>query len=197
LEIVTNLITDIREGEPSELVAGDTWTWKRSDLASDFPTASWNLVYALKAEGSTAAPESLPATKSGNVYTVTKSAIDSAGYVAGIYDWTAFAIRISDSARQRVAFGQFLVLPNPITSTVDPRSHSVKMLAAIEALLEGRSLENHNSYSIKDRSLTKMTPDELMKWRDYYKTEVLNEKAAERARLGKATGRTFAARFRT
>ena len=48
---MSNPLTDMPEGEPKRVVAGDTWTWKRSDLASDYPPASYGLTYALRREG--------------------------------------------------------------------------------------------------------------------------------------------------
>ena len=192
---MTNPLTDIREGEPLSLVAGDTWTWTRSDLATDFPVASWTLAYAFKRRGETTAATVVAASGSGSVYTLTVAAATSAGYAAGTWDWTAYATRTSDSARVTVGSGALLVVANPATSTADTRSHAAKMLAAIEALLEGRSVADVNSYSIKDRSLTKMTPAELVQWRSYYRNEVGREDEAARRASGRASGRTFAARF--
>lgn len=194
---MTNPLTEMPTGEPSEVVVGDTWTWKRDDLAVDYPPASYALSYFLKIEGSTVSPISLTASESGNEYQVTVAAATTAGYTAGTYRWDAYMTRSSDSARVRIGFGQLVVLPNRATSTADPRSHAQKVLAAIEALLEGRSTQDVNSYSIKDRSLSKMTAEELVQWREYYRREVNREKINERARLGKSTGRTMAVRFRT
>jgi hypothetical protein len=194
---MTNPLTEMPTGEPTEVVVGDTWTWKRDDLAVDYPPASYALSYVLKIEGSTASPISLTASESGNEYRVTVAAATTAGYTAGTYRWDAYMTRSSDNARVRIGFGQLVVLPNRATSTVDPRSHAQKVLAAIEALLEGRSTQDVNSYSIKDRSLSKMTAEELVQWREYYRREVNREKINERVRLGKSTGRTMAVRFRT
>lgn len=194
---MTNPLVDMPEGEPAEVVAGDTWTWKRTDLATDFPPATYSLSYALKIEGSTAAPIAIAAAESGNEYQVTVAAAATAGYAAGTYRWEAFATRTSDSARVRIGHGQIIVRPNAVTSTVDPRSHAQKMLDAIDALMEGRSVKDVNNYSIKDRSISKMTAEELVFWRNYYRAEVNREKISERRRLGKSTGRTMVARFRS
>lgn len=184
-------------GEPAQVVAGDTWTWKRADLSVDYPPASYVLSYALKREGATGAPTIITATESGDDYQVTVAASVSVTYAAGVWRWEAYATRQSDGARVRVSYGQLIVKPNLAAATTDPREHAQRMLDAIEALLEGRATKDVNSMSIKDRSLTKMTVQELREWRDYYRAEVNRQKIAERRRLGKSTGRTMAVRFRS
>lgn len=192
---MSNPLTDKPEGEPLEVVAGDTWTWKRSDLAGDYPQASYSLSYALKRDGSADAPLVITASEVSNVYEVIVAAATTAPLPAGGWRWDAFMTRTSDSARVRIGSGPLTVLANTAASTADLRSHGQKMLTQIEALLEGRALKDVNSYSIKDRSLTKMSADELMRWRDYYKREVNREKLAEREAQGRPTGRTAVARF--
>ena len=46
--------------------------------------------------------------------------------------------------------------------------------------LEGKADSDVSSYSIGSRSLSKMTPEELTTWRDYYKAEYNREVAKER-----------------
>lgn len=192
---MSNPLTDIAEGEPARVVAGDTWTWMRSDLAADYPTAAWALTYSLRREGD-GTVKTITATESGTVYTALVTHTDSANYAAGTWHWQAHMTRASDSARVRVDYGVLVVEANGATAA-DPRSHAVRTLAAIESLIEGRATKDVNSYSIAGRSLTKMSPDELIQWRDYYRREVAREQRAELARQGKATGRTSVVRFRT
>jgi hypothetical protein len=191
-----NPLTNVPEGEPSRAVAGDTWSWKRSDLGSDFPFDQYVLTYAFKRDGSTIAPTIVTATGSASGFAVTVAATTTTNFTPGSWSWDAFMTRTTDSARVRIDTGRIEVLPNSAVSSADTRSHARRMLTAIEALLEGRSVADVASYSIKDRSLTKLTPEELTSWRNYYKREVQREDAAEAARQGKATGRTTAVRFR-
>jgi len=194
---MTNPLIDKPEGEPTRLVAGDTWTWKRSDLSDSYPPASYTLSYAFKRDGAAEAPTLITAAETGTIYEVTVPPATTAALAPGAWRWDAYMTRSSDSARVRVGSGSIDVLPNYAASASDTRSHARKMLAAIEALLEGRSVADVASYSIKDRSLTKLTPAELTQWRDYYRREVQREDQAERARQGKATGRTVAVSFRS
>lgn len=57
-------------------------------------------------------------------------------------------------------------------STSDRRSHAEIMLTKINSIIEGRADNDVSSYSIKSRSISRMSIDELMKWRDYYINEV-------------------------
>ncbi len=57
-------------------------------------------------------------------------------------------------------------------TTDDRRTHAEIMVAKIESVLQGRADHDIESYSIKNRSLTRMSVKELMHWRDYYRAEV-------------------------
>ena len=59
------------------------------------------------------------------------------------------------------------------------------MLDAIEALIEGRATKDVSSYSIAGRSLTRMTPDELVKWRSTYRAEVARQRNAGKPNGGR------------
>jgi len=188
---MTNPLDNVQDGEPLSLVAGDTWTWQRSDLGADFPPAAYSLTYSMQREGNTTAPTTFTATESGETYTVTVPAATTAVLAAGTWQWTAHAIRTADSARVTVGSGIFTVKPNPAVAH-DPRSHAAKVLAAIEALIEGRATSDVSSYSIAGRSLTKLSIDELMSWRAKYRAMVNREQAAA---SGRSTGRTHVVRF--
>jgi len=51
------------------------------------------------------------------------------------------------------------------------------------------------SYSIAGRSLTKMSPEELISWRDYYRREFAAEKRKAKIKRGKRNGSTVLMRF--
>ena len=80
-------------------------------------------------------------------------------------------------------------------SAQDTRSHARKMLAAIEALLEGRSSSDSESYTIHSRSITKMSVAELVKWRSFYQQQVRSEIAAASLDDGVAPGGKWLARL--
>ena len=65
----------------------------------------------------------------------------------------------------------------------------------IESILEGKADSDVSSYSIGNRSLSKMTPEELTTWRDYYKAEYNKEVAKERIDRKEGTGNIIKVRF--
>ena len=187
-----NAFDTIPSQEPDDLVAGDLWQWKRPDLTTDYPTASYDLQYVARIEGGTT---DITLTATGGEFTISVPSATTAGYTAGRWHWTAFIVRKSDSERAQIGDGVFVVAPDPANVDTDPRTHAQKTLAAIEALLENRATKLDESYSINGRSLTRLSPEELMNWRAKYRREVRNEKVAAARKAGKSTGRKFAVRF--
>ena len=90
----------------------------------------------------------------------------------------------------------FEIKPNCATSSADPRSDAQKNLELIEDILYSRIQGDISSYSIAGRSLSKMSPDELIVLKDFYVIQVLTEKRNERIRQKKGTGANILADFR-
>ena len=103
--------------------------------------------------------------------------------------------RNSDSERITLDSGTWEVVRNNDASTADPRTHAKIMVEKIESLLEGRADADVSSYSIAGRSLTKLSIDELMTWRDRYKSEYQRELRRERALNGDGSGALIKVRF--
>jgi len=59
-------------------------------------------------------------------------------------------------------------------------SHARRALAALEAVLEKRASNDQLSYSIGNRSISKMSGDELLKWKNHYKRQVQVEDGTAR-----------------
>jgi hypothetical protein len=191
---MSNPLDTVPEGEPLTLVAGDTWVWQRSDLSSDYPLGLYTLNYSMQREGDTAAPMTFAAFEIGSIYKVIVAATTTVSKSAGNWRWVAYMVRSADAARVAIGSGLFVVKPDP-ASAYDARSHAVKILAAIESLIEGRAASDVNSYSIAGRSLTKLSVDDLLRWRAYYKREVRRERDAANAAAGRPTGRTQVVSF--
>lgn len=158
---------------PSSLTAGDTVEFELGDLSVGFPASTFTLSMAARRNGGTGTGDDSIAvafTADGDVHVGT---LATAGKTAGDWSWSIKATNAG--VTQTVARGTLVLLPDPSTS--DARSHAERMLAAIESLLEGRATKDVASYAIAGRSLTRMTVDELMKWRSQYRTEVAKERA--------------------
>ena len=61
-------------------------------------------------------------------------------------------------------------------TTEKTKTHAEKMLEAIEAVLEGRLLDEYKTLKIANREITKHTFDELRRFRDYYRGEIARQK---------------------
>lgn len=130
----------------------------------------------------------ITASASDSDYLVSVGAATTSAYTAGFYHWQAYITRDSDSERVTVGTGSFEVIANRDAATSDPRSHAKIMVDKIESLLEGRADADVSSYSIQGRSLTKLSIDDLIKWRNYYRRELFQLEQKERQRKGKGTG---------
>lgn len=181
--------------EPAELVIGDRWAWKRTDLSADYPTASYALTYVADMQGSGSTSFSITASETGGEYVVEIASATTATYLAGTYAWQAYITRSSDSARVSVAKGTWRLIPNLSASTADPRSHVKKVLDAIEATLEGRASVDQMSYSINGRTLQKTPISDLIKLRSTYQADYAREVAAERIAQGLPVKNKLLTRF--
>ena len=173
---------------PEILQKGDYWAWKRTDLASDYPLASYSLKYKFYLiDGSTASNFTLTATESNDEYIISTSSTTS--QTAGDYRWDAIITRASDSAEVIIGEGFSTILDNAV------RSHAKIVVDSIEAVIEGRANMDQSSMSIAGRSLSRMSIDELLTFRDRYKTEWLKEVKIARIKNNQGSGNTVKVNF--
>jgi hypothetical protein len=181
---------EIPETEPSSLVVGDTWKWKK-DL-SDFPAPTWTLKYNFVSSDSNAANISITASADGTTHSISVAKATTAGYKHGDYKWYSY---VDDgTSRYNVASGSISILPDPSTVT-DSRSHVKKTLDAIEATIEGVATNDQKAYTIAGRSLQRYGLDELLMLKDRYQGLYQQEINKENAENGKGSNRTVKVRF--
>lgn len=184
--------TEAPEGEPLQIVAGDFVQWKVSNLVDDYPTDSYTLVYTARISGARDEFQ-ITATSETSHYLITASS--TSGYTPGNYDWQQEIVRNSDSARIVLKRGTWKVLPDLDNAGTDLRSHAALMVSKIESILVGKADSDVSSYSIAGRSLSKMSFQELIEARDYYRAEYQKEKSAEDAKNGRKGVSTIQVRF--
>ena len=182
--------------EPDTLVVGDRWVWRRDDLVSDYPLDEYALEYRFTEDstGNTNA-FTIAATEAESTYLVEIASAVTASLTAGDYQWAAFIIRSSDNQRVVIDQGRTEILPNLQNTTADLRSHAKKVLDAIEAVLENRASQDQMSYSIAGRSLSRMSIDDLMTFRNRYRAEYLREIKLARIKNKQDSGNTIKVRF--
>jgi len=187
---------------PDPFIAGDYFAFKRGDLTSAFPIASYAVTFNASLFGSSTSTTSaaqipISATESGSEYLFTVNGNSTKDWTTGDYAWSIFVTDSSDAnKRHQIQHGTFEVKANWAVSTADPRSDAQKNLELIEDILYNRVQGDVSSYSIAGRSLSKMGPDELITMRDFYKRQVTMETRKERIRLGFGTGANILPDFR-
>lgn len=183
------------EGEPTIVTVGDFIQWKRSDLVDDYPPSLYTATYIARITGGGANEITLQGTDETTHYLFSVSSAVSADFVPGYYHWQLEIVRNSDSERIVVDTGTFTANVDLDVNQSDPRSHAEIMVDKIESILTGRADSDVANYSIKDRSLTKLSISELLQWRDYYRLELRKEKTAQLIAKGETTGVTVKVRF--
>lgn len=182
--------------EPYQLQLGDRWVWVREDLNNDYDTDDYSLSYEFNiVDGSTAVNFTITATEANDKYYVEVASTTTANYTKGNYHWYAYITRSSDSERIMIDEGYTEIVDNYATTSSDIRSHAKTCLDAIEAVIENRASIDQQSMSIAGRSLSRMSIDDLLSFRNYYKAEYLKEVKKQRAKNQSASGNIIRVRF--
>lgn len=187
--------SDAPTKEPETIVIGDYLIWKRTDLGTDYSNSLYTATYVARITGGGNTEVQVVGTASGSDYLFTVSSATSADFVVGLYHWQLEIKRNSDNNRIVVDRGNFTAIADLDVNGADPRTHAEIMVGKIESILNGKADSDVSSYSIAGRSLTKMSFNDLIQARDYYKREMLKESTAELIRRGEATGATIKVRF--
>jgi len=184
------------DGEtPETIVIGDYLLWKRSDLVSDYPLATHSMEYVARITGGGNTEIKVAATEQNGTYVFEVDSATSAAYVAGFYHWQLEVTETASGNRVVLERGTFTAVEDLDTNGADPRSHAEIMITKIESILSGKADADVASYSINGRSLTKMSFEDLINARDFYRKEYAKERAKERADAGENTGQTVLVRF--
>lgn len=162
--------------EPTELRAGDTWTWTRS--LPDYPATTWTLKYRFK--HASAAGFEIVASAAGSDFSISVAASASTAYEAGDWTWMSWVEKV-DGTKITVGQGLTRILPDYrnglVTAAFDDRSHARKTLAALESWIEDRN-PAVAEYEITGRRMRYIPLVDLLKLRQLYKAEVAAEEAA-------------------
>ena len=182
------------EGEPAELIAGDLLQFKITSLVSDYDPNSYTLTYTARINGQQDEIQ-FSATDQTSYYLVSVTSTVTGSWAPGEYSYQQEIIRNSDSARLVLKRGTFKVLADLDNNAVDNRSHAQIMLGKLESLLQGKADSDVSNYSIAGRSLTKLSFQELLDARNFYKAEVIKEKAQLDSKYGRKGSSTIQVRF--
>ena len=184
---------DIPTNEPGSLRAGDTWQWRREDLASDYPAGTWTLTYRFK---NAAGGFEVIASADGSNFAITVAATTTATIAAGSYSWAAQVA--NGSTKYTVDSGTLEVLANLFSGTAsaanDQRTHNQIALDAIKAVMQSRATKDQQEYMIAGRKLVLTPLPDLIKLLNFYEARVAGEQAAENLRNGRNVPRVIQVR---
>lgn len=180
---------------PRAIVIGDFVQFKLTEYSSDYANTAHTLTFVARAATGANVEFQITATNTGNDYLFTADSATTAAYNAGVYHYQIEVLETSSSNRIVVDQGELDVTVDLDVNAVDPRTHAEKMLQKIESVLENRADADVSSYSIAGRSLTKMSPEELLTWRDNYRREVKAYRRKLDVKHGRRTSSTVLMRF--
>lgn len=178
--------------EPKSFVAGEFVSW-RSYEASYLANNGWVLAYNFRSSVVDSAID-ISSIADNEHHVIALPSETTKDYKAGTYSWQCTAKK--DEELHIVRNGSLIIKPNLSLLTVfDGRSHVKKMLDALEATLLGKASLDQLSYSISGRSLMRLNPSELLKWRDIYKAEYTREIQQEKLEQNLGIGKLIKVRF--
>ena len=180
---------------PETIVIGDYLLWKRTDLVDDYPLATHSIEYVARITGGGATEIKVAATESNGTYVFEVDSATSATYVAGFYHWQLEVTETASGNRVVIERGTFTAVVDLDVNNTDPRTHAEIMITKIESILQGKADADVSSYSINGRSLTKMSFQDLIEARDFYRKEYVKERRTEDARNGYRSSQTILVRF--
>ena len=182
--------------EPEVITSGMSLQWRRADIVSDFPVASYNLSYRANFKGTEFFTIAATESSSPEEYRISVGADVTATYTPGRYNWAGYVVDAGDATKVvQISYGTWDVLADPAASTTDNRTHNEIMLDAIEATMEERPLDQA-SYSVAGRSLSRVSHDELLRLQAIYTGRVRREHWLQRMQAGEDTGKTIDIRFK-
>lgn len=158
-------------GVPARLFAGDSWAW----IAHAPVVAGITVRVVLKPLDGASDPVPVPTAVEGRRRIARLAPAQTALAAPGVYAWVEILTRPEDGARWTGAEGRVEVSPDPAGSAGDMRSRAERILAAIDARIEGRITADCDAYTIEGRSITRTPVDVLMRVRGIYARQVAAE----------------------
>lgn len=170
--------------EPKRVFNGDTIKWKRS--FGDYPSSEWYLKYRLIGKTN----QAVTAAADGTGYLVTVTNTASFDWIPGNYRLVGYAEKQDASERYKVYEGDLVVEFDPATAPdgTETRSHWRQVYDNLQAIIKGKANQGDSSYSVADRSVSRMTWPEVMEAYNIAAEMVRQEQAQDEARQGKSAG---------
>lgn len=174
--------------------ATESWT-ERHHL---YPSDEWTL--SLHLRGGSALDVDATANEDKS-YALTLTAVnnDDDPLVVGTFYWQIKVTNIADTdIKKFIDSGSIQVLADLSSTdleTFDGRTKAQIMVEAIDAMLAKKATRDQQSFTIGQRTLQRMTPEQLLKWRTYYADIVSAERTQQRIANGGSPFETIYTEF--
>jgi hypothetical protein len=176
------------------MYAGDTLLFALT--FSDYPASDgWSAAFDFRAKDGGALTFS--ATASGDDHLVSLAPATTAVWPPELYSGTG---KVSKTGQTFTVWKGKLEVKIDLSqqsSGYDTRTHARICLDAIEAVMEGKATRDVLNTTIAGQSIGRLTPDQLIAFRAYYRAEVLGEEAQEALENGGPSGKNILAIFNT
>ncbi|MEM8849241.1 MAG: hypothetical protein AAGE03_04315, partial [Pseudomonadota bacterium] len=115
------------------------------------------------------------AVAGGVGYNFTAGASETGALTPGEWVWSLIATHRTADQRERLDIGRVTILPDP-TGVTDTRTANERILASINAALEGRATKDADSYTIEGRSIARTPIPDLLRLQAVYERRVSAER---------------------
>jgi len=163
---------------PSEIKAGLSF-----DLTVDacrYPAPEWDVLLLLRGPGTI----NLVSIDAGTQHRLVATAAVAAAWPPGEYAYSLRATNGADVVELEAGAVPIRADLAAAVPGVDQRVHARKVLAAIEAVIEGRATLDQERYRIGERELHRTPIADLLKLRSHYRAELARETAAAQGYSG-------------
>ena len=176
----------VQFGEPTELIAGDSWEWNRK--VSDYPPSDgWTLKYAFAGPGTLPDVEAT-ANVAGDYYEIRATPDQTENFEGGPYDMVAY---VEKTGARHTILQAFIHVVSNIDARARTQSHILRVLEHVEAAIEGRLTSDMASFSINGRAVQRHELSELLKLRGLYLSKLRRLQTRARGKFGETVGVRF------
>lgn len=177
-------------GIPCSIESGNTVIFEEG--FSDFPASAWSATLFLSLNG-TVNPTSWTASESGDTYTFTLTAANTAALAPGVWNYAIYATETATSQRATAKIGQIEVKPN-LAASQSP-SHAQAMVTALETVLQTFAATDKVSVSFNGQSFTRANVIQYREEWAFWKAQLQRELAIAARQRGESTQKIYAPRF--
>lgn len=163
---------------PSSITAG--LTLDRRAIAAAYPAPEWRLQAVLRGPGLIG---TLQAEPDGHNHRFRVSAAETAKWVPGDYWYSVRALQGETVLELEAGKISVQIDLAQEGTGFNGASHTERVLAAIEAVLERRATLDQEEYRINNRELKRTPIADLLRLRDRYRMELQRAKAARNGKL--------------